>query len=257
MSNSLEKNDNIDSFTYNSYINIPLIKIENTNSINTEDMIVSEFPLDLFINEKYSNTFLCSPNKLKELVVGYIYSKNLIDSKDDILDFKLDKNSKRAEIKIKEIHPSLDNYEALNINPIKNNSLNISASEIYKVMEYNLNASQIFKNTAAVHNISIYHNNGVVISCDDVARHNALDKAIGHCILNNIPLDESIVFVSGRFSFEMMKKATRAKIPIIVAKSATTSLSMEAAEKLNITLVGFVRGKRMNIYTNPHRIILE
>lgn len=257
MSDSLKKHDNISNFTYKSYITIPLIKIENTSSINTEDMIVSEFQLNLFINEKYSNTFLCSPHNLKELVVGYIYSKNLINSKDDILDFKLDKNSKRAEIKIKQTNHSLDSYEVSNIDPIENNSLNISASEIYRVMDYNLNASQIFKDTAAVHNISIYHNNHIVISCDDVARHNALDKAIGHCILNSIPLDESIVFVSGRFSFEMMKKAIRAKMPIIVAKSATTSLSIEAAEKLNITLVGFVRGKRMNIYTNPQRIILE
>ena len=90
-----------------------------------------------------------------------------------------------------------------------------------------------------------------------MARHNAMDKAIGHCILNDIPLDNKVIFVSGRLSFEMVKKAARVKVPVIVAKSATTSLVIETAQKLNITLVGFVRGKKMNIYTNPYRILFE
>ena len=84
-----------------------------------------------------------------------------------------------------------------------------------------------------------------------------MDKAIGYCILNDIPLDNKIIFVSGRLSFEMIKKAARVKVPIVVAKSATTSLVIETAQKLNITLIGFVRDKKMNIYTNPHRVLFK
>ncbi|MDZ4910370.1 formate dehydrogenase accessory sulfurtransferase FdhD, partial [Clostridium perfringens] len=181
---------------------------------------------------------------------------------DDILSFEIDHDKKVAYVDINESSINfcenilyLNDYDFLKANPICNDSLKIYASDIYKTMENNLKLSQLFKDTAGVHCISIYGNNQLIIACEDVARHNALDKAIGHCILNDIPLDDKIIFVSGRLSFEMIKKAARVNVPIVVAKSATTSLVIETAQKLNITLVGFVRDKKMNIYTNSHRIL--
>ena len=265
MTNFNEKNNNyLANYEYDYSFEFPLIRVNHLDSTKISDSVVAEFPLGLVINGKYENTFLCSPYKLKELVVGYLCSRNLISRKEDILNFEINHGKKIAYVNIDEPIVNddentlyLNDYDFLKTNPICNDNLKISVSSIYETMENNLNFSQLFKNTAGVHCIGIYENNKLVIACEDVARHNAMDKAIGHCILNDIPLDNKVIFVSGRLSFEMVKKAARVKVPVIVAKSATTSLVIETAQKLNITLVGFVRGKKMNIYTNPYRILFE
>ena len=246
-----------------NFFNISLINVNNLSSNISEDCVVSEFPLGLVINGKYENTFLCTPSNLEELIVGYLCFKNLIRYKEDIIELKIDNNSRMAYITIKETNILenkniiyLNEHDFIKTNVVSNNTLKITATQIYDSMDLNLK-SQLFATTAGVHNISIYDKNKLVISCEDVARHNAMDKAIGYCILNDISLDDKIIFVSGRLSFEMIRKVARVNIPIVVAKSATTALAIETANKLNITLVGFVRGKKMNIYTNPHRIIFE
>ena len=261
---STKKKNYLANYNYDYSFEFSLIKVNNLESIDYQDTIVAEFPLGLVINGKYENTFLCSPFKLKELIVGYLSSKNFISCNEDILNLEINNDEKIAYVDIDDSNFDndentlyLNEYNFLKANPICDDNLKISVSNIYKTMEDNLNLSQLFKNTAGVHCVGIYENNKLVIACEDVARHNAMDKAIGHCILNDIPLDNKIIFVSGRLSFEMIKKAARVKVPVIVAKSATTSLVIETAQKLNITLVGFVRGKKMNIYTNPHRILFE
>lgn len=253
----------IGKYNLDNFFNISLINVNNLSSNIKEDYIVSEFPLGLVVNSKYENTFLCTPSNLEELITGYLCFKNLIRHKEDIIELKFDNSSRMAYVKIKQPKFSenentiyLNEYDFIKTNAVSNNTLKIKATQIYDFMNLNLK-SQLFADTAGVHNISIYDKNKLVISCEDVARHNAMDKAIGYCILNNIPLDDKIIFVSGRLSFEMIRKVARVNIPIVVAKSATTALAIETAQKLNITLVGFVRGKKMNIYTNPHRIIFE
>ena len=255
-----KKNYYLANYEYNYYFEYPLIRVDNLESYQINDNIVAEFPLGLIVNENYENTFLCSPYKLKELVVGYLCSRNLINKKEDILSFEINHDKKIAYVKVNKSIVSIENtlylneYDFLKTNPIYDDNLEINANSIYEAMKNNLNFSKTFKNTAGVHCVAIYKNNNLIIACEDVARHNAMDKVIGYCILNNIKLSDKIIFVSGRLSFEMIKKAAIVGVPIIVAKSAITSLVIETAQRLNITLVGFVRGNKMNIYTNPHRI---
>ncbi len=242
-----------------------LSKLNSLEQTDYTDTIVAEFPLGLIVNGKYENTFLCSPFNLKELVLGYLSSRDFINCYEDVLDLSIDEEKKIAYVKTNPINPKdnnitlyLNEFDYLNTKRVSNDEFKINVSSIYKNMRNNLNLSDVFKKTAGVHCISLYDKyDNLVVSCEDVARHNALDKVIGHCILNNIQLDDKIIYVSGRFSFEMVKKAAKFNVPIIVSKSAITSLVIETAKNLNITLVGFVRGDSMNIYTNPHRINLE
>ncbi len=120
-------------------------------------------------------------------------------------------------------------------------------------------AQRVFDSTGGLHAAGLFDASGrLVVAREDVGRHNALDKLIGRMALDaRTPLRRSVLLVSGRVSFEIVQKAAMAGIPIACAVSAPTDLAVEAAERLNLTLIGFLRGDGFNVYTHPERIDLE
>jgi FdhD protein len=118
-------------------------------------------------------------------------------------------------------------------------------------------AQETFSQTGGLHASAIFDEQGeMVVLREDVGRHNALDKVLGHGLQNNLlPFSRHILLVSGRVSFELMQKALAAGVPIVAAISAPSSLAVEFAQTSGQTLIGFLRGPTMNVYTHPERII--
>jgi FdhD protein len=136
----------------------------------------------------------------------------------------------------------------------------IVARSVVATLPDRLRAAQaVFDVTGGLHGTARFTVGGELIAVrEDVGRHNALDKLIGHALLDGqLPLRDDVLMVSGRVSFEIVQKAAMAGIPVICAVSAPSSLAVEAANRLGQTLVGFVRGGAANIYTHPERIELE
>ena len=117
------------------------------------------------------------------------------------------------------------------------------------IKEFN-KSSQLFLDTGGVHSCALCDINKIIIFKEDIGRHNALDKVLGKALLEDIDFRDKIILTSGRISSEILIKTAKRQIPVIVSRSAPTSLSIDIAKKLNITLIGFARGKRMNIYSN-------
>jgi FdhD protein len=135
--------------------------------------------------------------------------------------------------------------------------IQISVPEISALANKFQRRCRIYRATGGVHSAALCDNKDILVFSEDIGRHNALDKIFGECILNDIATDAHIIITSGRVSSEILLKVARRNVPVIVSKSAPTNLGVRLANDLGVTLVGFVRGKRMNVYTHAWRITID
>ena len=134
-------------------------------------------------------------------------------------------------------------------------SLRIEAAAIFEAMKCFRNRSELFKATGAVHGAAIVDARGEEFAfADDIGRHNALDKVVGECVLREIPLADKLLLTSGRLSVEMVSKCVRAGLPVVISPGAPTDAAVEIAGAAKLTLVGFARDDRMNVYTAEWKI---
>lgn len=237
-----------------------------------EDIIVREYPLTIILNGQELVTLLCSPSDLKYLAIGFLFSEGLLKSKQDIKRVVVDEGKGIVHVELKnKTHTDNETIFKRLITPgcgrgasfystsdtrldIVKSELTISAVEILELMKVFQRRSLVFRTTGGVHSAALCDNRNILIFNEDIGRHNAIDKIFGQCLDKNIPTDKNIILTSGRVSSEIIVKIARRYVPILVSKSAPTSSGVKMADELGITLIGFVRGTRMNVYTHAWRV---
>lgn len=257
------------------------IQVTNINNgIRTTilDDVVIEYSLTIFINDILLATLLCSNCNLKELAIGHLYTNRIINSINDIEDIVLEEKEDRADINI-HIDDKLYNSKNLeksqkiittssgkqysyfediimNIeNLIVSKDQTFSSNEILTNVESFCSESEGFNKTGGLHSAKLCTNSGLNIHMEDIGRHNAFDKVVGAALSENINFADSYIITSGRVPSDMIIKAVCIGVPLLVSKSAPTNISVQIAYKMGLTLIGFARGKRLNIYTFCERII--
>jgi FdhD protein len=256
-------------------------KIERVNTLRLtaesiseiEDAVVREFPLTIVLNDQELVTLLCSPADQKNLAVGFLYSEGLINSRDEVKSITLHESTGVVrvdteggdELAREALFSRLITsgcgrgasfYNATDVAGEKVESLlQVSVSEVLALTKEFQYRSETYRATGGVHSAALCDAANILVFSEDIGRHNAMDKVFGECLLKDIPTDDRLVITSGRISSEILLKVARRSVPILVSKSAPTNLGVKMAEDLGITLVGFVRGKRVNVYTNNQRII--
>jgi FdhD protein len=240
---------------------IEIIRFEHQVFQQKEDFIISERLFTINWNSKEIATLLCSPNHLDYLAVGFLKTEGYLGGKEDIKSVSIDSKKGLAHVKTdKNSSPTSKLYDERTITsyflPAKpvQSALLVTPDQILILMSNFLKHSSLFKETGGVHSCALASCQEILFQSEDIGRHNALDKVIGHAILGEVPCSEKLFLTTGRFSSEIVIKAARAGLPILISHSAPTSLSAELAEQLGITLIGFARDFRFNIYTHPERV---
>lgn len=251
-------------------------KLDQREREDNEEFLVYEYPLTIFFNNRELVTLLCTPTKLEALAVGFLKTEGLIDELNEILSLRIQEDKGVVEITTKmekQIEEKLYSkrliptgcgscgkgglffnvIDSIKCKPVSSD-LTLEANKVYAFMEKNLNFSELFKLTGGVHTVGLSDENDLLLACEDVARHNALDKVIGDSLLQGISLKDKIIIISGRVSSEMLLKAAKMDIPIVISKSVPTHLAVEMAKELNVALVGYVRDNKMKIYSHGWRV---
>lgn len=249
---------------------IKIVKYNNDLVERTYDSIVVEKVQNIFVNREFYASLICTPSEIKELAAGFLFFEGVISSKDcisameelndNILCVML-KNEFNQDInKIKALTSGcaggsigLDFLEESNIKPVKGNC-KISSDYVFELMKEFNSRSELFKQTGGVHSCAICDDNGILYFSEDIGRHNAIDKIIGKALFENIKLENKIILTTGRISSEIAIKAAKAGVPILISHSAPTSLALDIAKAAGMTVLGFARGRRMNIYCGEERI---
>jgi len=147
-------------------------------------------------------------------------------------------------------------YSAADIDTLKiESAMKISPDEVFILAKEFQHSSQLYLATHGVHSAALADRKDILVFSEDIGRHNAIDKIFGKCLLENITTNDRIMISSGRISSEILHKVAKRGIPIIISISVPTSLGLKIADKLGITLIGSVRGKKMNVYTNDWRVV--
>jgi len=237
------------------------------------DQVVIEAPLTIYINGSELVTLLCTPEKVDCLALGFLRSEGFIVNMSEVQALRSCPEEGLVEVDLKEQKGLAEKLfgkrtitsgcgkgtifynvlDSLRSTPLTG-KLKISAGKVWELNGELQKKALLFKTTGGVHSAALANSEKLLYFHEDIGRHNAVDKIIGECLFNSVPTDDKALFTSGRLSSEILLKAAKLKIQLIVSRAAPTSLSVELAEAMNITLVGFVRGLRMNIYSHPWRI---
>lgn len=237
------------------------------------DSVVSEYSLTIFINGQELITMLCTPKSLKFLVTGFLFSEGIIENIEQLKDIYICEKDGVALVELSidltaQLEEtgftrtvtsgcvggmSVEKLKADDLTKIETN-IRIDTDKVLKLAEQFNKKSDVFVKTGGVHSCALCTREEIIYFEEDIGRHNALEKILGKALLYETPFEDKIIFTSGRMSSEIIKKAAKLRVPFVVSRSAPTDAAIKLGEACGITLIGFARGTRMNIYTYANRI---
>ncbi len=242
---------------------VKIIRIDSCKKKNIDDIVTDEIPLTIHVDNNKLSTIICSPDSLKELSVGFLYTSGIIKSIDDIKSITINKNGRDSYISLKR-HLKRQKTPLISTSPSNNkknilkiifNGSRVASNKITELMEAFQSRSSLFRSTGGVHSAALSTHDKIIIVKEDIGRHNALDKAIGEAVIRKLDTKNLMVFTTGRVSSETILKINKIKSPFLISKSAPTNQAVNISRKINLTLIGFARDSRMNIYSAVERII--
>jgi FdhD protein len=240
-----------------------------TNQFELIDaQITIEKPVSLTVNSKPWLTFMCTPVDLEYLAIGFLYNESLIKSADEIEDVHICATGDNVDVWLSRNLSKPENWRrtsgctggvtsVVERNQTKDvlNGGTLSAAKVGYLVNKLFESQQLYRISGGIHTSVLSDGEDIIYSAEDIGRHNTLDKIAGKLLSNNVVNTRRILITTGRISSEMIQKASRIGASIVISRTSPSSLSIDLANKWGITLIGYARRDRFNLYTHPERII--
>jgi FdhD protein len=233
--------------------------------------IISEQPVTLSVNNEYWLTFMCTPIDLEALAVGFLFNEKIIQTIDDIasvrvcpggdnIDLWLNRPVNKPKKWIRTSgcsggETSLDQSDLASGLTNPHNGVLLSPSMIGNLITQLFKSQDLYRRSGGVHISALCDGEKLILTTEDIGRHNTLDKLSGKCLMEGIKPGKRLILTTGRISSEMIQKAGRMEASVVISRTSPTSLSIQMAEKLGITLIGYARPGHFIVYAHPERIL--
>lgn len=250
------------TFRYLQYLN------DKATSINSETIV--EAPVSLTVNGENWLTFMCTPLQLEELAVGFLYNEGIISERNELVDVRVCDHEDNIDVWLNHSVEKPSKWrktsgcsggvtgvdllsEGLPI--VTYQGAILTPAQIDELVVRLFESQELYKETGGVHTSILSDGIDTLIKAEDIGRHNTIDKIAGAMFRLEPVLPHKILITTGRISSEMLQKAARLGAEILISRTSPSSLSIQLAERMCVTLIGYARRNRFNVYAHPERII--
>jgi FdhD protein len=230
---------------------------------------IVETPVSLTINGEVWLTFMCTPVNLEAMALGFLYNEGIIERMNEVVDVRLCEHGDNVDVWLnrsveqprswRRTSGCTGGVTAVDLLAKPNvffneDGIQIQPEAIGRLVEMLFESQSLYRETGGVHTSALSDGEKILLSAEDIGRHNTLDKIAGLCLMEDVWPSTRLLITTGRISSEMLQKAARLGAPILVSRTSPSSLSIEMAERYGITLIGYARRHRFNLYSSPQRI---
>jgi FdhD protein len=235
---------------------------------SVDSAIIVESSVSLTVNGEVWLTFMCTPTDLEALAVGFLYNEGIINTIDEIADVRVCEHGDNIDVWL--THAAEEPKEWRRTSGCTGgvtaartdykpsfplNGFTISPQEIQRLVESLFESQDLYRQVGGVHTSALSDGHTILVTAEDIGRHNSVDKLTGLSLRNHIDMPKNILITTGRISSEMLQKSARIGAAVVISRTSPSSLSIQMAEALGITLIGYARRNQFNVYTHLDRVL--
>jgi FdhD protein len=234
--------------------------------------VIGEAGVTLTVNGELWLTFMCTPTDLRQLAIGFLFNEEIISNLEEVASVRVCSSNDNIDVWLNHTVQKPDKwirtsgcsggktsvgktsrYKRRKL--MSHNGRLLSAENVGQLIESLSGAQALYKKSGGVHTSALSDGDKILLAAEDIGRHNTLDKLAGYCLLEGINPEKSILLTTGRISSEMMQKAARMGVSLVISRTSPSSLSVQMADNWGITLIGYARRDRFTVYTHAERIL--
>ncbi len=248
-------------------ISRPILKYVSESWQPVEGRVIEENPVSLTVNGQVWLTFMCSPDQLEPLAVGFLFNEGVIHTRAEIAQVRVCENEANVDVWLHHPAEQPKNWQrasgctggvtnpaaALDLAPVARRNV-FSPAQLLAGMDQLYQVEGLYQQNRGLHNSAVFDGQKICCHAADIGRHNTIDKLAGQILLNDLNVSPCLILTTGRISSEMLQKSARLGAEVVISRTSPTRLAVRLADELGITLVGYARKTEFILYTWSERV---